>query len=160
MRTYCLIIFKPDAVEEGRVGEIVRDFREQGFDLELFDVRTVTRELILAHYAEIIAKLGEGFQKRVEAYFVGRTMIPAIVSLEGPDAIAAARALTGATDPVKAAAGTIRGRYGHDSLAQADAEDRIARNVLHCSDSPEAVRREARLWFAPEVLDPRWAGEA
>lgn len=156
MRTYCLIIFKPDAVEEGRVGEIVRDFTDRGFTLELFDIKTVTRELILEHYEEIIAKLGDDFQRRVEAYFVGRTMIPVVISLEGPDAIAAARELTGATDPSRAAPDTIRGRYGHDSLAQADAEGRIARNVLHCSDSPEAFRREAHLWFAPAVLKDRW----
>jgi nucleoside-diphosphate kinase len=156
MKSYCLIIFKPDAIAENLVGTIITDFKRRDFVIETFDLKTVTPELIFAHYAEVIAKLGDGFKKQVEACFVGKTMLPVIVSQEGADAIANARALTGATDPSKAAADTIRGHYGHDSLAEADAQGRTVNNLIHCCDSPESFKNEASLWFSPELLDPAY----
>lgn len=152
MKSYCLIIFKPDAIAENLVGAILEDFKRRDFAIESFDLKIVTRELIFAHYADVIAKLGESFRQQVEDYFVGKTMLPVIISQEGPDAIASARALTGATDPSKAAADTIRGHYGHDSLADADAQGRTVYNLIHCCDSPESFKHEAALWFSPDLL--------
>lgn len=154
MQSYCFIIFKPDALERHLVGPILKDFKEGGFIIELFDLREVTSELILKHYEEVIQKLGEDFKKQVLDYFVGKTMIPVIIAQEGPDAIANARKLVGNTDPSKAGEDTIRGYYGVDSLAAADAEGRIAKNLIHCCDSEGAFKRESRLWFDADVFNP------
>ncbi|MDD2413646.1 MAG: nucleoside-diphosphate kinase [Eubacteriaceae bacterium] len=154
MKSYCLIIFKPDALERQLVGPILKDFLDHGFTIEIADCKTVTRPLIFAHYEEVITRLGEAFKKRAAAYFTGKRMIPVIVSQAGDQAIPNARKLVGKTDPSVAAPESIRGHYGRDSLAAADAQGRIAENLIHCCDSQEAFDRETALWFDPAVFDP------
>ena len=69
------------------------------------------------------------------------------VLLAGPNAIVKVRAMTGPTDPVKAPAGTIRGDFGCDTIALADAEDRATDNLIHAADSEASVVRESAIWF-------------
>ncbi len=153
MKSYCFIIFKPDALKRELVAPILRDFRRAGFSIEMADLRRVDAPLITAHYQEVIQRLGAAFKAQVEAYFVGETMMPVIVSCEGEDAIARARALVGSTDPAKAEATSIRGHYGVDSMAAADVEGRIAQNLIHCCDSEAAYIHETGLWLDHTILE-------
>lgn len=151
MKDYALIIMKPDALERGLVETIVKRFIDKEFQVEMVGFKTVAETLILSHYAEVIEKLGDWFREMVISDFVGKGMIPIIISQNSEAAIANARALTGATDPAAAAKGTIRGDYGQDSMEAANAEKRSCFNLLHCSDSKEAFETEVKLWFDPQI---------
>ncbi len=117
-----LIIVKPDAVQRGLTGEIIRRFETRGLRLVGMKFMQVSRALAEKHY-EI---------HREKPFFAGLvdyiTSSPVVViALEGTNAVEAARATIGATNPTKAAAGTIRGDFGME----------IGRNLVHGSDSPE-----------------------
>jgi nucleoside-diphosphate kinase len=109
----------------------------------------VTKELILAHYDEVIRNnpsipLAEMFLKE----YVGQTITALELSSSNPNFIQDVRTYLGATDPAKADPGSLRGRYGEDSMAKAMEEGRTVKNLLHASDSAEAAERELNLWFS------------
>ncbi|PKM59037.1 MAG: nucleoside-diphosphate kinase [Firmicutes bacterium HGW-Firmicutes-4] len=153
MKTYALIILKPDALEAGLAEPIIRRFFEEGFRIEMIGYKSVDETLILTHYAHVVEKLGESFKKMAVAAFVGKVMVPIVLSQDGENAIANSRTLTGATDPAKAAPGTIRGNLGTDSFENADREGRCCYNLIHCSDSSESLLAELKLWFEPETYE-------
>jgi nucleoside-diphosphate kinase len=128
-----LVICKPDAVERGLVGEIVGRLERKGLRLVAAELRTITREVAVQHYAE---HEGKGFFEELVAFI---TRSPALVAVvEGPeDAYRVVRTLMGATNPVEAAPGTIRG-----DLALSTGE-----NLVHGSDSPASAEREIALFF-------------
>jgi nucleoside-diphosphate kinase len=130
-----LILAKPDAYARGHSGEILARFERKGLVPVALRVMTMTRELAERHYAEHLEKpfFGE------LAEFITSGPLVAMV-LEGPDAVAAARQLIGATNPLAAAPGSIRG-----DLAIATGE-----NLVHGSDSPESATREIGIFF-PEL---------
>ena len=109
-----------------------------------------SRELAEKHYAE---HEGKPFYAGLVNYITSSPVVAAV--LEGPAAIAAVRETNGATDPVKATPGSIRGDFGLDK----------GRNLVHASDSPESAEREIGLWFAPSELlswsrdTDRWISE-
>lgn len=152
MKSHVFVILKPDAIERGLAELVVNRFLDAGFSVEAVGYKPVTRALILAHYAESIQRVGPELETRVLNSYLGRHMIPLILGLEGPDAIARARALVGATDPSKAAPGTIRGDLGTDTIAAAIAGNRVCENLVHCCDSDESFQKEAALWCRPETL--------
>lgn len=153
MKSYALIIMKPDALESELVETIIKRFIGKEFLIEMIGFKKVDERLILTHYAHVVEKLGESFKKMAIADFVGKAMIPIILSQAGTDAILNARALTGATDPAKALPGSIRGDYGIDSMEKADLEGRCCYNLLHCSDSNESLLAEIRLWFDSQTYE-------
>jgi len=130
-----LILAKPDAYARGLSGEILARFERKGLVPVALRVLTMTRELAERHYAEHLEKpfFGE------LADFITSGPLVAIV-LEGPDAVAAARQVIGATNPLTAAPGSIRG-----DLAIATGE-----NLVHGSDGPESAAREIGIFF-PEL---------
>jgi len=132
-----LILVKPDAFARGLSGEIIARFERKG--LRIFALRqlTVTRELAERHYAEHAER--PFFGELVD--FITSGPILAMV-LEGPDAVRAARQVIGATDPLEAAPGSIRGDFALE----------VGTNMVHGSDSPESAAREAALFF--EDLEP------
>ncbi len=151
MKTHTLVLLKPDALERGLSELVVNRFLDAGFAVEAVGYRPVTRALILAHYAESIQRVGPELETRVLNSYLGRHMVPLVLSHATADAIAKARALAGATDPSKAAPGTIRGDLGTDTIAAAIAGNRVCENLVHCSDSEEAFQKEMALWFRPET---------
>jgi len=153
MKTYALVIMKPDALEAALVEPAIRRFIEEGFQIEMMGFKSVDEKLILTHYAHVVEKLGESFKKMAIMAFVGKPMIPIILSQVGENAIVNARALTGATDPSKALPGTIRGDLGTDSFENADREERCCYNLIHCSDSNESLLAELKLWFEPKTYE-------
>ncbi len=153
MKTYALIIMKPDALEAELVEPIIQRFIEKGFLIEMIGFKSADEKSILTHYAHVVEKLGESFKKMAIAAFVGKPMVPIILSQDGENAIANSRELTGATDPTKAVPGTIRGDLGTDSFENADREGRCYYNLIHCSDSIESLLIEMKLWFGPETYE-------
>ena len=128
-----LVICKPDAVERGLVGEILGRFERKGLRLVAAELRTLDTDLLARHYSEHI---GKGFYDDLVA-FMGRS--PALVAVvEGPeDTWRVVRAMMGATDPMKAEPGTIRGDLGTE----------VTENLVHGSDSAASAQREMSLFF-------------
>jgi nucleoside-diphosphate kinase len=130
-----LILVKPDAFARGLTGEILARFERKGLQIVALRSLTVTRELAERHYAEHAER--PFFGELVE--FITSGPIVAMV-LEGKGAVKAARQVIGATDPLEAATGSIRGDFAVE----------MGQNMVHGSDSPESAAREAGLFF-PEL---------
>ena len=127
-----LVLVKPDGVSRGLVGEVIKRLEDKGLRLVAAELRTLDRATAEKHYAEHAERPFYG--ELVE--FITSAPLMALV-VEGERAIEAFRTLAGATDPVKATPGTIRGDF---ALA-------VGQNVVHGSDSPESAARETALFF-------------
>lgn len=130
-----LILVKPDAFAANLSGEILARFERKGLRPAALKMMVADRELAEAHYAEHADK--PFFGELVD--FITSGPLVAMV-LEGPRAVAAARQVIGATDPVEAAPGSIRGDFALE----------VSSNMVHGSDSDESAAREAALFF-PEL---------
>lgn len=147
MSNATFIFLKPDTIERGLVYTVMSYFARAGIEARIFDVRRVTAELICRHYAAHIQKYGPDFERQTLDMFEGKYVIPAV--LEGGETVVDdVRAIVGATEPAKAAPGTIRGDLGlGDCYKISVPEGRLVRNLIHASDSAPAVREEAGLWL-------------
>jgi nucleoside-diphosphate kinase len=130
-----LILVKPDAFTRNLTGEIISRFERKGLRIAALKHMTVTEELAKEHYAEHEGK--PFFGELVE--FITSGPLVAMV-LEGPEAVKAARQVIGATNPLEATTGSIRGDF---AIA-------VGQNMVHGSDSPESADREAAIFF-PEL---------
>jgi nucleoside-diphosphate kinase len=130
-----LILVKPDAFARGLTGEIIARFERKGLRIVALQHMVLTKDTAQSHYAEHDGK--PFFGELVE--FITSGPIVAMV-LEGTEAIKAARQVIGATNPLEAAPGSIRGDYAIE----------VGKNMVHGSDSPESGTREAQLFF-PEL---------
>lgn len=151
MKYYSFIMLKPDALERQLVLEIIERLKVNDIAMEILDYRLVNRELIFKHYEQVIAEIGEAFKEKAAVYFVGKYVIPMIISSRDENIIANVRKAIGATDPSKAAPGTIRGDLGEDSMERAVLENRCCENLIHASDSYESYLTESELWFGKDI---------
>ena len=127
-----LVLIKPDAVARGLVGEVISRFERKGLTLSALVLRTMDVEMADRHYAEHLEK---AFYPPLRDFMTSGPLLAGI--LTGDEAVDVVRALVGATDGRKAAAGTIRG-----DLSLSNRE-----NLVHASDSIESAEREIKLWF-------------
>lgn len=127
-----LILIKPDGVDRGLIGEVVSRIERKGLAIVRMEMRTLSADVAEQHYAEHATK---PFFSDLVA-FITRGRLVAIV-VEGPDAVRAMRALMGATNPLDAAPGSIRGDFATE----------IGANIVHGSDSPDSAKREVNLFF-------------
>jgi nucleoside-diphosphate kinase len=127
-----LILVKPDAFARNLNGEIIARFERKGLRLVALQMLTMTRELAASHYAE---HEGKGFYDELVSFITSGPLIALV--LEGESAIMAARQVIGATDPLKATTGSVRGDY---AVA-------VGQNMVHGSDAPESATREVALFF-------------
>lgn len=127
-----LVLVKPDGVARGLVGEVISRCERKGLRLVAAELRTLDPATAERHYAEHAEK---SFFGSLVEFITGGPLL-AIVA-EGERAIEAFRALAGATDPVKASPGTIRGDFALE----------VQNNIVHGSDSPESAAREIALFF-------------
>ena len=134
-RTFLAI--KPDGVQRGLVGEIIRRFETKGFTLVGLKFMSVSRELAESHYD--VHRERPFFSSLVE--FITSGPVVAMV-WEGEGVVASARKMIGATNPLNSEPGTIRGDFGVD----------IGRNIIHGSDAIETAQTEVALWFKDEEL--------
>lgn len=127
-----LVLIKPDGVARGLVGEVIGRIERKGFRLVAMELRTLPREVAETHYGEHREK---PFFTPLVDFITGGPLVAAVI--EGPDAIVAWRSMMGATNPVNAAPGTIRGDLATETQF----------NVTHGSDSPDSAAREIALFF-------------
>lgn len=131
-----LVLVKPDGVRRGLVGEVISRLERRGLQLAAMDLRALDRDTASAHYAEHVDK---PFYGSLVDFITSDPLVAMVAT--GPNAVEAFRALAGATNPVNAAAGTIRGDYALD----------VQENIVHGSDSAESAEREIKLFF-PELV--------
>jgi nucleoside-diphosphate kinase len=134
-RTFLMI--KPDGVQRGLVGEIIQRLETKGFTLVGLKMMSVSRELAEKHYA--VHKERPFFGSLVD--FITSSPVVAMV-WEGDGVVASARKIIGATNPLNAEPGTIRGDFGIS----------VGRNLIHGSDAIETAQTEVNLWFKDELI--------
>ena len=132
MTEQTLVLIKPDGVARNLIGEVLSRIERKGLRIVALELRTLDRATAEAHYGEHAAK---PFFADLVDFITSGPLVAAVV--EGPDAIVQWRAMMGATNPVTAAPGTIRG----------DLATVMQENVTHGSDSPESAAREVALFF-------------
>ena len=130
-----LILVKPDAFDRGLTGEVIARFERKGLRLVAMKQMVADTEIANVHYAEHAEK--PFFDELVD--FITGGQLVAIV-MEGPEAVEAARQVIGATNPLEAVPGSIRGDYATE----------VTFNLVHGSDSDESAEREIEIWF-PEL---------
>ena len=130
-----LILVKPDAFERALTGEIISRFERKGLRIVALKLMTVEREQAERHYEEHREK---PFFGELVDFITGGPLVAMV--LEGHEAVKAARLLIGATNPIEAKPGSIRGAYGLE----------VQTNLVHGSDSPESAQREIGIFF-PEL---------
>ena len=148
-----LVIFKPDAVQRGVVGEILTRFERVGLKITGVKMISPTREQFYDHYEKIgkmISRRGEhAFDVTVDFMLQGPVIAMVI---EGVESVTLVRKLVGSTEPKSAEVGTIRGDYSHISFGYADTAGKSAPNLIHASGSVEDAEQEIDYWFANNEL--------
>jgi nucleoside-diphosphate kinase len=127
-----LILVKPDAFARNLTGEIIARFERKGLRLAALAQMTMSREMAERHYAE---HAGKGFYEELVQFITSGPLVAMV--LEGQQAVVAARQVIGATDPLQATTGSIRGDFAVE----------VGQNMVHGSDSPESAAREVALFF-------------
>ncbi|HZJ40840.1 MAG TPA: nucleoside-diphosphate kinase [Candidatus Saccharimonadales bacterium] len=170
-----LVILKPDAVQRGLIGEIIKRIESTGLKLIGLKMVMATEDQCWKHYnkdEEWFLKKGTltlenrksaGMPIEKEAIEYGRDIIGALVKFitcgpvvpmvfEGNQAVGIVKKLVGSTEPMSSDGGTIRGDYTLDSFELANFDERAVRNLIHCSDQAEEATREIGLWFNEDEL--------
>lgn len=130
-----LVLIKPDGVARHLVGRILTRYEEKGLQLVAMKLLHMDESMAARHYAEHV---GKDFYPNLLDFITSGPMVAMV--LEGREAVAVVRALNGATDPVQAMPGTIRGDFGLSHT----------KNVVHSSDSSKSAAREIALFFSPQ----------
>ncbi|MDG2409780.1 MAG: nucleoside-diphosphate kinase [Pirellulales bacterium] len=128
-----LILCKPDCVQRRLVGRVLGRFEDKGLNIIAIKMLQVTPELAREHYAEHVDK---PFYPELEGFITGAPVVAAVI--EGLEAIRVVREMLGATNGLKATAGTIRGDFSSSQQ----------KNLAHASDSAESAEREIGLYFS------------
>merc|ERR1712172_295830 len=136
-RERTFIMLKPDAVQRGLVGEIIKRFEAKGFKLVAMKMMHASEELLKEHYADLSSK---GFFPGLVKYMASGPVVPMV--WEGLNVVKTGRVMLGATNPADSAPGTIRGDYCIQ----------VGRNICHGSDAVESAEHEIGLWFRDEDI--------
>lgn len=134
MNAYTLVLLKPSALQRGLCGKVINRYEQAGLMIERLELKQYNREVFEKLYEE---HRGKSFYDDMVNWMSSEPIIAVVLS--GPSGVVEkVRALNGATDPVKAVPGSIRGDYANSMDPD---------NVVHASDSAESARREIRLFF-------------
>ncbi|KAK9808940.1 hypothetical protein WJX72_006698 [[Myrmecia] bisecta] len=126
------IMIKPDGVQRGLIGDIIKRFEQKGYYLRAMQYKNVERELAEEHYVDLKSK---PFYNGLVEYIISAPVVAMV--WEGKAVVATGRKIIGATNPLASDPGTIRGDYCID----------VGRNIIHGSDAVESAKREIGLWF-------------
>jgi nucleoside-diphosphate kinase len=129
-RTFVMV--KPDGVRRGLIGEVVKRLEAKGYAIMEMRLFTIEEELAERHYAEHV---GKPFFSELVSFITSGPVVA--MAVQGTDAVAGCRQIMGATNPLQAVPGSIRGDYATE----------IGENIVHGSDSPESAARELGLFF-------------
>ena len=144
-RTFVLV--KADGVQRTIIGEILSRFEKAGLKIIGMKMVWVDKEFAKKHYAEHVDK---PFYPGLESLITVGPVVAMV--LEGVEAVEQVRKMVGATEPKKAAPGTIRGDYAHVSYGFADEKGIAIKNLVHASDAVETADKEIALWFKEEEM--------
>jgi nucleoside-diphosphate kinase len=170
-----LVLIKPDGVQRSLMGEIIRRIERTGLKFIAFKFLVPAKSQLIAHYnkddAWFLSKGKRVVEDRMahnlpvdkEPIEYGKEIIDLIVDfmtagpilafvVQGSEAVAVVKKLTGATEPKTSDVGTIRGDLTVDSYNHSSVQNRAVRNLLHCSESPEEAEREIAVWFKENEL--------
>ncbi|MDK2820624.1 MAG: nucleoside-diphosphate kinase [Clostridia bacterium] len=134
-RTFCMI--KPEGVQRGLIGAILNRLENKGYRIVALKMLKMTREMAAKHYAE---HQGKPFYEELINHITSGPVVAMV--LEGKDVITGLRKLMGATNPIEAEPGTIRGDYATE----------IGENVIHGADSASSASREIDIYFTQEEI--------
>jgi nucleoside-diphosphate kinase len=177
------VIIKPDGIQRSLVGDIVQRFERAGLKIAGMKFVMADEQKLWAHYNKDDAwylkkgtgivenRKAAGMEVTKEPIEYGKDIIRALVKyitsgpvvmlcLQGNQAVAVVKKLTGGTEPATSDVGTIRGDYTLDSYQMANVDERAVRNLIHCSDNIDDATREVAMWFAEtELLNYRLVQE-
>ena len=180
-----LVIIKPDGVQRGLIGEVIKRYEQSGLKLLAIKMVLPTAELVERHYlinpdwrmttgektiaayrkqskqppSEDPLKITEIILSNLKRYLTSGPVIAMV--WQGMHAVGVVRKITGGTEPLTSDVGTIRGDFTIDSYEVSDVDGRAVRNLIHASGSPEDAEKEIAIWFTPEELIAyRLIGEA
>ena len=128
-----LIFIKPDGVERGLVGEVLKRFEQREIVIKRLELKQLTPEQVDAHYIEHIEK---GFYPNLKEYILSGPVV--LMVLEAENVISIVRKMIGVTNSAEAEPGTIRGDFALNT----------SNNIIHASDSPESAKREINNFFS------------
>lgn len=131
------IAVKPDGVQRGIIGEIIKRFEQKGFKLIGMKMLHADKELLQKHYIDLADR---PFFPTLISYMSSGPVVA--MAWEGKGVVKTGRVMLGATNPADSAPGTIRGDFCID----------VSKNIIHGSDSVESANKEISLWFKPEEL--------
>lgn len=138
-RTYVMV--KPDGVQRGLVGEIIKRFEQRGYKLVALKMCSPSKEHIEKHYSDLSTK--KFFPALVQYMLTG----PVVATVwQGTSAVKVGRTIVGETDPIESRPGTIRGDFCIEK----------GRNIIHASDSVDNAEKEINLWFSQEEVQ-KWS---
>ena len=179
-----LVIVKPDGVQRGLIGEVIKRYETCGLKLIALKMVIPTKELTLKHYStdpdwalktgtksfEALKAQGlptpgddpitfaEGIRKKLMDFMSSGPVVAMV--WQGMGAVAIVRKITGSTEPLTSAPGTIRGDYTIDSYTSSNIDDRAVRNIIHSSGSVDEATKEIPIWFNEnEILKFRLVSE-
>ena len=136
-RERTFIMIKPDGVQRGMVGKIIKRFEQKGFKLVAMKFMLANEELLKEHYADLSSR---PFFNGLVQFMNSGPVVPMV--WEGLNVVKMGRQMLGETDPAKSLPGSIRGDFSID----------VGRNIIHGSDGIESAQKEISLWFKPEEL--------
>lgn len=148
-----LVVFKPDAVQRGIVGEIMQRFERVGLKIVGMKMVQPDKDHYYGHYetiGQVATRRGETVLNIVLDLMMDGPVIA--VALEGVEAVAVVRKIVGPTEPKAADMGTIRGDYSHISFGYADDCNKGIPNLIHASGDSEEAAKELKHWFKDEEL--------
>ncbi len=179
-----LVVIKPDGVQRGLIGQIIARYEQVGLKLVAMKMITLSADLVEQHYTlednwKVTAgaksiksyldknetppesdplKMGELILTRLKKFMTSGPVIAMV--WQGAGAVELIRKITGATEPLTAGVGTIRGDYGLDSYQMTGGDGRCIRNIIHASGTVAEAKQEIKLWFKPEeIIDYRLVSE-
>ena len=148
-----LIVFKPDSVQRGIVGEILARFEKAGLKIVGAKMLQPSYDHFLHHYENIGKMISRRGQKAFDVTLSMMQEGPVIAFvLEGVECVSLIRKMVGATEPKEALPGTIRGDYAHMSFSHADKNDVGVPNIVHASGDSEEAKQEIDYWFSETEL--------
>lgn len=148
-----LILFKPDAVQRGVVGEILTRFERVGLKVVGTKMLAPDQAHYYKHYEEIGQVITRRGQKTFDNVLDMMSQGPVIAMvLEGVEAVELVRKLVGSTEPKSSAPGTIRGDYSHMSYGYGDSTNKGIPNLIHASGDSDDAAKEIPHWFSDDEL--------
>lgn len=146
-----LVLVKPDGVERGLVGEVIKRFEQRGLKIVGLKLVKIDMDLAQKHYTEDISKRrGEKVRDMLLKYVTEGPVVAMVIS--GVNAIENVRKIVGSTESKVALPGTIRGDFSHVSFSYADEKEIPVKNIIHASGNVEDARNEVALWFSIDEI--------